>query len=302
MLKTKFYHIEKNRAAGLAFSITVAIYLIVALVFSAISLNLSAEQKAESVYLYLSFFIPVPVVIVSAIVFFETTGYNAHDFLSFKVMPKNLLPAALIFIGAYLALGKVNDYVVAFFESFGYKDQTVTLPDFNVFDYIECIVVICILPAIMEETLFRGIVLGGIKRGGVAAIVSSALVFALYHMSPSKTVYQFLMGVIFAVVFMKTDSFLLTAFIHFLNNFAVVTFNYFPPAFLTDAAIAPYIIIGGVLTAALGFLLLFAFNKDKKIIQTKPKSADNKVIGGFFVYASAGIAACAVMWIAGFLK
>ena len=302
--RTRFYLLEKNKASGLAFSVTVAIYLLVALIFSAIVQIMSAERKSEYGYLifYLSFFLSVPVILLSLITTFELTGYNGHDFLKFGSKPINILPVMLIFIGSFLALNRVNDLVVELLGKIGYTENGASLPAWSVYDYVECIVIICFLPAVMEEALFRGVILNGIKGGKIAAIVVSALSFALYHMSPAKTVYQFLMGVIFAVVFLKTDGLFLTFLMHFLNNFTIVSLNYFAPDLFKDEALLPVYILCGAVVAAIGFLLLFVLNKDKKIINNSEKTPNNKVIGGFFAYAWLGLAACLVVFIAGFIK
>lgn len=298
-MRTRFYQIGKDRAAGLAFTVTVALYLLVALCFSAIAQGVPKEQREQDyVFFYLSFFLPIPVIILSFITLFELTAYNGHDFLTFKFKAIDIIPVILIFMGTFLSLNKVNDLVVKFLNGLGYSEPQTTLPPFSVYDYAECVVVICVLPAIMEEALFRGVIVNGLKGGGIMGILISALAFSVYHMSPAKTVYQFLMGIVFAVVYLKTGSVIATAIIHFLNNFAIVTLNYFPLGFLTEGTVAAVLPFIGAATAALGFVLLFTFEKKNKI---PAKNGDNGVIGGFMKYSAIGMLACATVWIAGLL-
>ena len=300
LFNSKLNNVKKNQASGLAFSIAVAAYIVVALVFSIATVSLSAEQKAEPFYFYLSFFLPVPVTLITLVAVFEFTPFNGHDFLKFSFAPKNLLPLLLIFAGAFFALNKVNEYVVGWLESFGYSEPSTALPEFTVWDYIECVVIICALPAIFEEALFRGVILGGIKEGGIFAALLSAALFAIYHMSPSKTVYQFIMGLVFALIAIKTDSMMPSALVHFLNNFLVVTLNYFAPDLFSNADIAPYFIVFGLLSLAAGLVLLFVFNKENKL-GDREKIKENKPIGGFLLFSAVGRLGCATIWIAGLI-
>ena len=297
-LRRKLGGLKRNEVSGLAFSAAVGVYLIVALLFALITMKYTAEQRAEASYFYVSFFLPVPVVLLSLIFIFGFSPYGAHDYLKFGFKPKNLLPVILIFAGAFFSLNKINDVVIALLEKVGYKEPTTTLPAFSVFDYIGCIVIVCVLPALFEEALFRGVILGGIK-GGAASVVVSAALFSLYHMSPAKTAYQLVMGCVFAVVAIKTDSLMPSAIIHFLNNFAIVTFNYFAPDAFSDKPFVLCSTISGAVVLAVGFALLFVFNKENKIIVKTEENADNGRIGRFLLFAAVGIFGAAVVWIAG---
>lgn len=78
---------------------------------------------------------------------------------------------------------------------------------------------IAILPAIFEELYIRKAVLNYSKKyGTVFAIISSSLLFSLIHLNISQSLFAFIMGVILAVVAIRTKSIIPTAIIHFLNN------------------------------------------------------------------------------------
>jgi membrane protease YdiL (CAAX protease family) len=87
----------------------------------------------------------------------------------------------------------------------------------------------CIFPAVMEELIFRfgvfGILRKYIRRMWVAVIVS-AMIFSAYHMNIGQTVYQFIMGVIFACIYLKTSNILYPMLAHFINNFFIVTYTF----------------------------------------------------------------------------
>jgi len=73
---------------------------------------------------------------------------------------------------------------------------------------------------ILEELLFRGIILDGFlnryKPG--KAIFWSALLFGLFHMNPWQFIPAFLIGLILGYIYLKTRSLIPVIFIHIINN------------------------------------------------------------------------------------
>ena len=77
-----------------------------------------------------------------------------------------------------------------------------------------------ILVPLLEELLFRGIIfslLEKIKKGWFAVIVS-ALLFALAHISPVQIVYTFIMGLISGLIYYKTKDLRWTILMHMVIN------------------------------------------------------------------------------------
>jgi membrane protease YdiL (CAAX protease family) len=58
-------------------------------------------------------------------------------------------------------------------------------------------------------------------------VLITAAVFMIYHHSWSQTVYQFLLGVVFAVIYLKTKNIGYTILIHFINNAFVIVYTYY---------------------------------------------------------------------------
>ncbi len=79
--------------------------------------------------------------------------------------------------------------------------------------------VFAIIPAVMEETLLRGIVLQTLRPiGRFAAVCISALLFSLMHGNLAQAPYALLMGLILGTIFVHTDSLRLTIVIHAVAN------------------------------------------------------------------------------------
>ncbi|MEJ9230301.1 CPBP family intramembrane metalloprotease [Peribacillus butanolivorans] len=83
--------------------------------------------------------------------------------------------------------------------------------------------------AISEEILFRGILLKEYQRMNIKqAIILSALIFSIYHMTVGNLVFAFVMGISFALVTIYTGSIIPAIFFHFLVNEILRILMHFP--------------------------------------------------------------------------
>lgn len=91
------------------------------------------------------------------------------------------------------------------------------------------LIVVALLPAICEETLFRGFIYGALKKGGnyKLAIWGSALLFGIMHLSLIKLPATTILGLALAYSLYKSGSILIPMMIHFINNaLAVLSLHY----------------------------------------------------------------------------
>lgn len=86
-----------------------------------------------------------------------------------------------------------------------------------------------IIVPVVEELVFRQAFLGQLLRSGMKparAVVTSALAFALLHLNPAQMPFAFAIGLILALIWLRTGSILLTSCIHITNNsLAVIEMN-----------------------------------------------------------------------------
>lgn len=77
-----------------------------------------------------------------------------------------------------------------------------------------------LLPAVCEEMVFRGVLARSLGRHLTvpAAVVISALVFALYHLSVIQALPTFSLGCLLAVIALRADSIGPTILAHAINN------------------------------------------------------------------------------------
>ena len=108
-----------------------------------------------------------------------------------------------------------------------------TLTADSLLRYLWLLVLAAAAPAVVEETLFRGIVLSAC-RGRLptaAAVVVVGLVFGLFHLTP-ETAFRFLptawLGIVLGWIVVVSGSLPLSVLLHFLNNAFVLTLTALP--------------------------------------------------------------------------
>lgn len=93
------------------------------------------------------------------------------------------------------------------------------------------IVSIVITGPIAEEVVFRGAVIGTMLHHGIRpwiAIIVSALLFAIVHFNPAQTPFAFIIGILFAILYIKSKSIIPSTVCHILNNgISVILMNIF---------------------------------------------------------------------------
>lgn len=83
------------------------------------------------------------------------------------------------------------------------------------------VLAIAVVGPITEEIVFREALLGHLLRRGAnvyAATVFSALCFGIIHFNPAQVPFAFIVGLLLAIIYVRTGSILLTSIIHIINN------------------------------------------------------------------------------------
>lgn len=81
-------------------------------------------------------------------------------------------------------------------------------------------IIIVIAAPIMEELLFRKFLIDRMSRYGQGvAIVTSGLMFGLFHGNLNQFAYAFVIGVFFGFIYVKTRNIIYTIIMHMITNF-----------------------------------------------------------------------------------
>ena len=136
------------------------------------------------------------------------------------------------------------------------------------------VISIAIIPPLSEEFLFRGIVLGKLRRfgDGFAIVLSSAL-FALLHMNIVQIPFAFVVGLVMAFVTVKTNSLLPAILIHFANNFRSIIINLLVDSKIMSENLLDIVyIIFLMLVFGAGIYAAVKFSRDKDFFRIKNES------------------------------
>lgn len=133
-----------------------------------------------------------------------------------------LKTAACVFFGAAVCmLANIPANVVSNVQkAFGFSGD---LPEMPLNDdprvLVLYVVTIAVIPPIVEELLFRGMILQSLRRYGDGfAVVASAILFGLYHGNFIQMVFAFIAGLAMALVVVRTGSLWTSVLIHLINN------------------------------------------------------------------------------------
>ena len=289
------------KGAGIAFSLASflgTLIMFVAMIFLAVFGLAKEGYNLTDWYLYLCYILPqiaCVIIVVFYLRYMKTPIGGAVK--SQKCHYKYFLLAIALQFGL-LSLSELNGLFISFLEKFGYKASEVLLPSMDGFGFVGVFFVIAICAPIVEELLFRGVILDGLKSGFsalVSAIVCGAM-FSLYHQTPVQTVYQFCCGFAYALLAIRAGSVLPTILAHFLNNALILILYKLGINGYPTYVFIPLMIVSGLcLLGTLVYLIFF----DKKKLMWVDKVEKRKEKKNFFTLASVGIAICALVWIAG---
>ena len=197
--------------AGLCFSVSAVLPVFVSLlVLFIVPFAAGSGYAEQDWYKYITYLIS-PVCIAGACLLF---------FRRSKVPPRKVyrgckwyyfVIALLLQFGVMISLSELNEYFVRLLELMGYERGGSALPSLGGWNLLPAILVIAVLPAIFEETLFRGVLVGRMGESGwgtASTVLISGALFSLFHTNPEQTLYQFISGAGFALIALRAGSIL----------------------------------------------------------------------------------------------
>lgn len=291
-------NVSREKKAGLAYSLTSVLPVLIAtafLVFAGSAGALHDGVTTEDWYLYVNYLLPQIglLAVLLFVVFYAKTPIKTVVSVP---KPKYFLLAVFLQF-ALLSLSELNLLFLDFLGSFGYVANEIVLPSMDGFGFVGVLLVVAVLPAVMEEGVFRGVMTGGLRSLGLwkNALLCGAL-FALYHQNPAQTAYQFCCGFFYGLLAYQSGSALPTALAHFLNNAYILAMTKWQVVIPTFVEIPLLIVSGICLVAFVVYSVLYA--KRKKQEETNEKT-DWK---GFLAYASVGLLIFLANWITTLVK
>ncbi len=257
--------------AMLGFLVASMLFSVILEAFGLIDLYYSNGTFSSSVGIFYSILtVGVPFFIAKKAI------YKKHDLpvCSYSPPKPTLKTVSIIFLSVLgcLASMYVTGFIQAFFEGFGFSFSSGDEPQINSFvDIIALFIGTAIIPPLVEEFAMRNVVMQPLRKyGSLFAIICSALVFGIFHGTPSQIPFAILCGLFLGYAVIATDSIWTGVIIHAIVN--GLSCCYYAILYFTDEETADttYNFICLAL-GALGFVALL-------IYISKYKSEFNRII------------------------
>ncbi|MGN6494453.1 MAG: lysostaphin resistance A-like protein [Agriterribacter sp.] len=198
--------------------------------------NVNAVRVIQVVTTFAAFFLPA---YFTALILnrkpLKLLGFNSN----FDVK-QALLALAIMFLGAVTAgaLGQLNemipipDALAAIFKNLEeqYAAQVEAITNMKTFgDYLVSLIMIALLPAIFEETFFRGAMQNILNRSTGnhwVAIILTSIIFSVIHFSYYGFLARVCLGIVLGLIYYYSQNLWLSIFAHCFNNAIAVTQMY----------------------------------------------------------------------------
>ena len=283
-----------SRDAGVLYSGVCLLPSVLAVLFTIVLTVAGAQDQTGSAwYRYCVYLLPQAGFFLTLVLFSAWKKRPAARGLKLRFRPKYLAVIALLSFGTLFGLSELNGLFIALLEKLGLSASTVSPPLDGGLQYALSMLIVALLPSLLEETVFRGVMLEGMRgMGTAAAVLLSGALFSLFHQNPAQTPYQFVCGAVYALVAIRSGALLPTVILHFLNNAFILTFSFVAgPQYVIPSGVRLGLTIGGLACFAAALVCLVFFDKGGTEKRETPRN--------FLLYASVGMAFSLLVWIAG---
>lgn len=191
--------------------------------------SFAADRLFPSISPYLRILLCSSVPLAVILLFYGRVRHlNVRSFYRLKPIAPTAVGVWIVFgIGANCFATVLNAPVYRLLAAFdAFEAVSVAVPE-TMGEYVLGIVFTALFPAVLEELFCRGAVLREYERyGTVFSVFAAALMFALLHMSVASFVFTWVLGIVLAVVVLKTDSLYPAVIVHFSVNLFSLTRGY----------------------------------------------------------------------------
>lgn len=243
--------IDKKTFRKIGYSLfTMVVALMIAQIATLTALNLFAPGIEENPW-YIVFLTGLPFYLVAFPIFLLMMRKipNGPKGESKKMSFKDIIVTFFISMGATYIFNIVGNIINILISRIKGSDVINPLEMIDgVSNVIPVIIIAVILSPIIEEIVFRGVLLDKLRGyGDGTAICFSALTFALFHGNLSQFFYAFALGLIFGYIAIKTNTIRYTVILHILvNMFGIV--------------IMPRLVLSGnIIFTMMAWLLIISF-------------------------------------------
>lgn len=279
-LEQMAYYEQKRKAekselirTGILIGIAILAYVMIQTIISGIVLKGELKELYQTSSIFNNSFVMIASHFCSVLLPFGLMALILRKQFISPVIPAEKIekPRLFAWVGFGMGLCVISNYIVNFItiicKEFGYeltKGENIK-PD----SVLACVVAVfatAIVPPVIEEFAMRCCTLGVLKKYGKGfAVVTVSVVFGLLHGNVIQFIFAFLIGLVLAIVTIKTDSILPAILIHAFNNGISVTSdvaNYISGKDISKTVVG-VLFYGWLALGVFGFLYLFTHKEFK---------------------------------------
>lgn len=216
---------KRATGAGIFFLVLVGVHMLLELILTIFGDSIDFDNLPA----WASIVISQSLIILPIIGYFIVTKQNVLEAIRFRKMH---IGSVFLIIPLTYCLYPLLICINAISMAFSNNMIAQTLTGITgSFPYPVALSLVALLPALVEETSFRGIILNGFHRDSNPwpAILISALCFGAMHLNFNQFSYAFVLGIMMGVTLEASGSILATMLIHFLYNGTSTTMMYLLP-------------------------------------------------------------------------
>lgn len=171
--------------------------------------------------------------ILSLVISIKTTvelkNWSIYDELNFENGSLILLlPFSFIIIGVSILLLDIRNYLFYYFPmSVFFEKIFMQVSGANISLFWSVVSILIFIP-IVNEVIFRGVILNGIKNKyySTTAVVFSSILFGLITFNIYEAIPTFVLGIIIGLVYINTNSLGLAILLHMFSNLITLIYLY----------------------------------------------------------------------------
>ncbi len=205
----------KQFITGVAISMLTLIFMqtVLGLLLNFLLPNISPNQNVIAVSIIFAVSFVLPILILKGYSDVSIKANNNKDkksnIVSWVLMALPVMYMTTFFVQLLMDKMNINPTML----------ESALIFDKSIIGYILFFVEIAILPAILEELLFRKVMLDRAKKyGTIFAIVFTSIMFGFIHMNIPQALNAIFIGIVFSYITIKTGTILPAMILHFINN------------------------------------------------------------------------------------
>lgn len=188
-------------------------------------------------------------------IFVKIRSKNCDDYIKIGSLKKDAYKLVIIGLGLAGFGNLLVSAIMKIFEDNAYVNNVIetlnqALSFSNNYEYALMIFSVVILAPILEEYLFRGILIAELKKSPKAKIIITALTFAIYHLNLIQGLNTLFIGLVLGYIYYYRRNIKEVILVHMVNNLV---------------AVFPNEVLGLACIIAIGFAIKFLIDFRKEI-------------------------------------